>query len=75
MRSAAHTFILTMQDVLKLGADARMNTPGKPAGNWTWRFTPEQLENADSYRLGHATWLYQRRPDQQAKEYGDAATG
>ena len=73
MRSCAHTFILTMQDVLRLGPEARMNTPGQPSGNWTWRFTPEQFAAADSHRLAHATWLYQRRPDQQEKVYGDAA--
>ncbi len=73
MRSCAHTFILTMQDVLRLGPEARMNTPGNPAGNWTWRFTPEQLQHADGNRLAHATWLYQRRADQQEKIYGDVA--
>jgi len=73
MRSAAHTFVVTMQDVLRLGADARMNTPGNPAGNWTWRFTPDQLENGGDNGLGHLTWLYQRRADQQEKEYGDVA--
>jgi 4-alpha-glucanotransferase len=72
MRSAAHTYIVPMQDVLRLGAEARMNTPGNPAGNWTWRFTPDQLTNGDN-GLGHLTWLYQRRADQQEKEYGDVA--
>ena len=73
MRSVAHTFVAPLQDVLGLGAEARMNTPGQPAGNWTWRFTPEMLETRANNRLAHLTWLYQRRPDQQAKEYGDAA--
>ncbi len=72
MRSCAHTFIVTMQDVLGLGPEARMNTPGKPAGNWTWRFTPEQMEHANR-GLGHITWLYQRRADQQERIYGDIA--
>ncbi len=73
MRSAAHTFIAPLQDVLGLGPEARMNTPGQPAGNWTWRFTPEMLNAHASQRLAHLTWLYQRRPDQQEKEYGDVA--
>lgn len=38
-RSSANTIILTMQDVLKLGSEARMNIPGKPEGNWTWQLT------------------------------------
>jgi 4-alpha-glucanotransferase len=72
MRSAAHTFIVTLQDVLGLGSEARMNTPGNPSGNWSWRFTPEQFDRANP-GLAHITWLYQRRPDQQEKLYGDAA--
>lgn len=72
MRSSAHTFIVTMQDVLSLDSEARMNTPGNPAGNWTWRFTPEQFNGANQ-GLAHITWLYQRRPDQQEKVYGDVA--
>lgn len=74
MRSCAHTFILPMQDILGLGAEARMNTPGNPTGNWTWRFTPKILEERANKGFGHMTWLYQRRPDQQEKEYGDVAT-
>jgi 4-alpha-glucanotransferase len=35
--SAAGTAIAPMQDFMKLGADARMNTPGVAAGNWGWR--------------------------------------
>lgn len=41
-RSSANTIILTMQDVLKLGSESRMNIPGVPEGNWQW-----QLENID----------------------------
>lgn len=73
MQSVAHTFIMPMQDVLGLGAESRMNTPGNPAGNWTWRMLPDQLLNGDDRGLGHLTWLYQRRPDQQEKVYGDVA--
>ncbi len=29
-----------LQDFLRLGAAARMNTPGRPGGNWTWRMPP-----------------------------------
>ena len=36
MGSSGRVFIMTMQDVLGLGSDARMNTPGVAAGNWTW---------------------------------------
>ncbi|MEM9056406.1 MAG: 4-alpha-glucanotransferase, partial [Pseudomonadota bacterium] len=35
--------IVPMQDFLGLGSEARMNTPGKPGGNWRWRMLPEQM--------------------------------
>ena len=65
MRSAARVFIMPMQDVLGLGADARMNTPGRPAGNWTWRVTEAALNHPGKAALTHITRLYQRHPDQQ----------
>jgi 4-alpha-glucanotransferase len=41
--SVADTAIVPLQDVLGLGSDARMNTPGLASGNWGWRFKWEQL--------------------------------
>jgi 4-alpha-glucanotransferase len=29
--------VTPMQDLLSLGSDTRMNTPGRPQGNWGWR--------------------------------------
>jgi 4-alpha-glucanotransferase len=37
-------FIIPMQDLLSLGSEARMNTPGQAVGNWKWRFTRERLD-------------------------------
>lgn len=73
MRSSAHTFIMPFQDVISAGADARMNTPGQPSGNWTWRFTADAFDHDGKEKLAHITWLFQRRPDQQEKVYGDIA--
>jgi 4-alpha-glucanotransferase len=73
MRSAAHTYIMPLQDVMHIGPEGRMNTPGNPSGNWTWRFTPQALSERANGGLPHITWLYQRRPDQQEKVYGDVA--
>jgi len=42
-RSVADTCILPMQDVLFLGSEARMNTPGVSKGNWGWRYAPGAL--------------------------------
>lgn len=44
--SVAQMAIAPAQDLLELGAEARMNTPAVPAGNWSWRapencWTPE----------------------------------
>ncbi len=36
-RSSANDIILTMQDILKLGSESRMNIPGQPNGNWQWQ--------------------------------------
>jgi 4-alpha-glucanotransferase len=41
--SAAQLAIVPMQDLLGLGADSRMNTPGTVVGNWRWRFSWDQL--------------------------------
>ena len=43
LHSPAALAMLTMQDVLHLGSEARMNTPGTDNGNWRWRFEWEAL--------------------------------
>lgn len=73
MRSSGHTFIMPMQDVLGLGEEGRMNTPGQPAGNWTWRFTEDDFAHGNKDSLLHITYMFQRHPSQQEKTYGDAA--
>lgn len=40
MLSPARTAIIPMQDVLGLGAEARMNIPASENGNWGWRMAP-----------------------------------
>lgn len=45
--SVAKLAIVSMQDILKADSTARMNTPGKPTGNWEWRFSEKLLKNAD----------------------------
>ena len=42
-RSVANLVIFPMQDVLGLSGEHRMNFPGKPDGNWEWRFSWEQI--------------------------------
>ncbi len=39
--SPAALAIVPLQDVLRLGTEARMNTPGSESGNWRWRLESE----------------------------------
>ena len=41
--SQARLAIVPMQDLLGLGSDARLNTPGTTSNNWRWRVKAEQL--------------------------------
>ena len=41
--SVARRAIVPVQDILGLGSEARMNTPGVPTGNWTWRIQADAL--------------------------------
>ncbi len=60
--SVSHTAIVQLQDVLELGDDARMNLPGRPAGNWAWRFRWDQLEDWRLARLAEWAEDYGRTP-------------
>ena len=53
-------FVVTMQDVLELSGDSRMNTPGIPMGNWTWRMLPGAADDKISARLRSMTRTYKR---------------
>jgi 4-alpha-glucanotransferase len=46
MASVAKTTIIPMQDLLGLGAEARMNSPAKSKGNWLWRMRKGQATTA-----------------------------
>ncbi|MDH3500638.1 MAG: 4-alpha-glucanotransferase, partial [Acidimicrobiia bacterium] len=43
--------VAPMQDLLDLGASERMNTPGRPGGNWQWRMLPDALTPELAQRL------------------------
>ncbi len=66
--SVADYAITPLQDALSLGSEARMNYPGRPQGNWSWRFTPEQVNAWTLDRLADLTSLYGRdRSEPKAK--------
>jgi 4-alpha-glucanotransferase len=58
--SVADHALAPLQDVLDLGSEARMNLPGRPAGNWCWRFTESMLTENVLDRLADLTELYGR---------------
>ncbi|MCS6773922.1 MAG: 4-alpha-glucanotransferase [Thermoflexales bacterium] len=64
MMSVADTVIFTMQDLLGLGSEARMNFPGRSEGNWQWRFTWDQVAEGIALRLRKMTQTYGRLPVQ-----------
>ena len=60
MSSVADLFITQMQDLLELGSEARMNTPGTLSGNWQWRLLPGQITPELARRIAEMTTLYGR---------------
>ena len=60
MSSVADTVIIPLQDVLGLGSSARMNIPGRPDGNWTWRFRDGQACAHARQKLATMTLVYGR---------------
>ena len=49
--SPANLAIIPMQDILGLGADARMNVPSTVGGNWKWRMLPGRLTASRAEKL------------------------
>ncbi len=60
LASVADTAIVPVQDLLGLGSEARMNLPGRSAGNWRWRLEQGQLGSEVQARHAALTQLYGR---------------
>jgi 4-alpha-glucanotransferase len=58
--SVADYAIAPLQDLLNLGTEARMNHPGRPANNWSWRLRDDQLTPQLIDWLGELTAVYGR---------------
>jgi 4-alpha-glucanotransferase len=58
--SVAGLAIAPLQDLLNLGAEARMNLPGSTEGNWRWRSTDEMLPEPVFDRLRKLTMMSDR---------------
>lgn len=71
MASISKSCVFTMQDVLSLGNEARMNTPGVAEGNWAWRIgSPGFFKTIDreAEKLSHLAVVYNRARDGESKE-------
>ena len=60
MGSVAELFVAQLQDYLGLGAEARINEPGTPTGNWTWRLTPGMLTDELAEKIREYARMYGR---------------
>ena len=56
LQSRAMTVIVPIQDILGLGSDARMNTPGTINDeNWSWRMNGNELKNSMMEKMKNIT--------------------
>lgn len=60
LMSVAQLAIVPLQDILRLGSDARMNMPGRPDANWNWRFREEALSDGLAFGVRVLTDVYGR---------------
>lgn len=58
--SIANMAIFQMQDILKLGNEARMNVPSTLGGNWCYRCRKEDLSMRRAKKLRHLAMIYGR---------------
>jgi len=58
--SVAVFALAPMQDLLSLGNTARMNYPGNPSGNWSWRMPVDALSERLCKRIKGINYLYSR---------------
>jgi 4-alpha-glucanotransferase len=61
--SPAALAMAPLQDLLNLGAEARMNVPGRTDGNWRWRCTETMLSDAPFQWLQDLTRTSNRSND------------
>lgn len=59
-KSPAMFTLSTLQDFLGLGTESRMNFPGKPYGNWSWRYSAADLNVELCDRIKELNYLFSR---------------
>ena len=60
LATVADTCIIPLQDYLRLGAEARINTPSTKTNNWQWRVDKAMLTTELTGKIRHLTSLYGR---------------
>ncbi len=60
MASVSRLAIVPMQDILRLGTEARMNLPASQNGNWSWRMSSDYRKGDSAARLAKMVQLYDR---------------
>ncbi len=60
--SPANLCIVPFQDILGLGSEHRLNTPGVERANWQWRFTMDMVTEDKLRLLEDFTRIYGRLP-------------
>lgn len=58
--SVARVAIAPIQDILGLGSEARINTPGIATGNWIFRLQPGMITHKLEKQLKHLAEIYNR---------------
>jgi 4-alpha-glucanotransferase len=58
--SVATLAIVPLQDLLGLGSEGRLNTPGTTQGNWGWKVAPHELGHELAQRCAAMNQLYGR---------------
>jgi 4-alpha-glucanotransferase len=56
LNSKCRLAMIPLQDLLRLGSEARMNTPGQAQGQWGWKFSWKQLAEMQAGTQPHR-WL------------------
>ena len=67
LSSTADMAVITAQDILRLGSEARMNTPSTTKGNWMWRTggleaLERELEQVAEMNMLYGRWRRLTRP-------------
>jgi 4-alpha-glucanotransferase len=60
LSSTAQLAVVPLQDLLALGSEHRMNTPGQNGDNWDWQYAWDQVPPDLAVRLRHLVAMYDR---------------